>query len=35
MPIREGTAVMVIITPDPFAAIRRAARRAVKKYDRA
>jgi hypothetical protein len=32
-PVREVIAVTVMITPDPFATIRRAARRAVTKYD--
>ena len=33
MPVREGTDVTVMITPDRLATIRRAARRAVRKYD--
>jgi hypothetical protein len=33
MPVREGIEVTVMITPDRFATIRRAARRAVRKYD--
>jgi hypothetical protein len=33
MPVREMTAVTVMITPDRFATIRRAASRAVTKYD--
>jgi hypothetical protein len=33
MPVREWSAVTVMITPDLFATIRRAARRAVRKYD--
>jgi len=32
-PVREGVEVTVMITPDLFATIRRAARRAVTKYD--
>jgi hypothetical protein len=33
VPVRERREVTVMITPDPFAIIRRAARRAVRKYD--
>jgi hypothetical protein len=33
MPAREWSAVTVMITPDLFATIRRAARHAVRKYD--
>jgi hypothetical protein len=33
MPVREGIEVMLMITPDRFAIIRRAPRRAVRKYD--
>ena len=32
-PSARGVEVTVMITPDPFATIRRAARRAVRKYD--
>ena len=32
-PVRDGVEVTVMITPDPAATIRRAARRAVRKYD--
>jgi hypothetical protein len=33
MAVREGIDVTVMITPDLFSTIRRAARRAVRKYD--
>jgi hypothetical protein len=33
VPVRDGVAVTVMITPDRFRSIRRAARRAVRKYD--
>jgi hypothetical protein len=33
MPVREGTEVTVMITPDRLATMWRAARRAVRKYD--
>jgi hypothetical protein len=33
MPVREGIDVTVMITADRFATVRRALRRAVKKYD--
>src|SRR5512140_3042975 len=33
VPVREGVEVTVMITPDRLTAIRRAARRAVRKYD--
>jgi hypothetical protein len=33
VPVREGVAVTVMITPDVFATIRRAAMRAVRKYN--
>src|SRR4029079_18461421 len=33
VPVRDGVEVTVMITPDPLATIRRAARRAVRKYD--
>jgi hypothetical protein len=33
MPVREWSAVTVMITPDLFAIIRRAASRAVRKYE--
>jgi hypothetical protein len=33
MPVREGMAVTVMITPDRFGIMCLAARRAVRKYD--